>query len=512
MSKSLDNARRRRAKASRTPSRSATASSCRKGISNSYLVTTDDGDLLINTGHLLRGGGDQGRFAQVSTGPAAGRSCSRRATPTTSAAGRSSTRPGSRRSPRPTTPTCASTGADCSPSTRARTGKLWGRVMHTSTARTSRPSPWSRRRSSTATTFTLGGRRVELYSTPGGETTDSLVVWLPERSHACSREPDGSDVRPRAEPVHDPGRQDPQRHRLRPRALDRVMALAPEVLITGHGASAAPRRSAATMQQVRDATDVPARPDDRRDERGRRPLDADGADARCRPSSHIPQGHGKVPWIVRAIWEEHVGWFRYESTTELYDVPPSAVWADLVELAGGTAASPRGPAARRARRPLHALHFTDMVLAQSPGDAAALAGEARALEQLLAASGRENFSEVRWLEQEIKSERTGEPHEADDLYHTGIVVDDLDAAMDWFTKAAGYRWTRAVDVEQVVTPDGEITMPMRIAYSGRRTTARVLQTIPGTVWVPANSGVHHLGYWSDDVESDSPCWRAGAWR
>ena len=45
--------------------------------------------------------------------------------------------------------------------------------------------------------------------------------------------------------------------------------------------------------------------------------------------------HGKVPWIVRAIWEEHAGWFRYESTTELYDVPPSAVWPDLLELAGG---------------------------------------------------------------------------------------------------------------------------------------------------------------------------------
>ena len=40
------------------------------------------------------------------------------------------------------------------------------------------------------------------------------------------------------------------------------------------------------------------------------------------PELALPQVHGKVPWIVRAIWEEHVGWFRYESTTELYDVPP----------------------------------------------------------------------------------------------------------------------------------------------------------------------------------------------
>ena len=61
-----------------------------------------------------------------------------------------------------------------------------------------------------------------------------------------------------------------------------------------------------------------------------------------------------------------------------------------------------------ARRPLQALHLTDIVLAQSPGDAPALRVKRAALEQLLAASGRENHSEVQWLEQEIKSTATGE--------------------------------------------------------------------------------------------------------
>ena len=49
------------------------------------------------------------------------------------------------------------------------------------------------------------------------------------------------------------------------------------------------------------------------------------------------------------------------------------------------------------------LHLTDIVLAHSPADPAALRVKCAALEQLLAASGRENFSEVQWLEQEIKS-------------------------------------------------------------------------------------------------------------
>ena len=91
----------------------------------------------------------------------------------------------------------------------------------------------------------------------------------------------------------------------------------------------------------------------------------------------------------------------------------------------------------------------------------------------------------------------------ENLYHSGIVVDDLDATLDWFTKVAGYRWTDVVEVDQVAqTPDGEVTIPMRMAYSGDAPRVEIIQTAPGTIWVPADSGVHHLGYWSDDVESD----------
>jgi catechol 2,3-dioxygenase-like lactoylglutathione lyase family enzyme len=91
----------------------------------------------------------------------------------------------------------------------------------------------------------------------------------------------------------------------------------------------------------------------------------------------------------------------------------------------------------------------------------------------------------------------------ENLYHSGIVVDDLDATLDWFTKVAGYRWTDVVEVDQVAqTPNGEVTIPMRMAYSGNAPRLEILQTAPGTIWVPADSGVHHLGYWSEDVESD----------
>jgi alkyl sulfatase BDS1-like metallo-beta-lactamase superfamily hydrolase len=121
------------------------------------------------------------------------------------------------------------------------------------------------------------------------------------------------------------------------------------------------------------------------------------------PELDIPQGHGKLPWLVRAIWEEHLGWFRYESTTELYNVPPQAVSPDLVELAGGTApVIARAQAHLDAGRPLKALHLTEAALSVDKNATDALRVQLGAQQAILAASGRENFSEVRWIESEIR--------------------------------------------------------------------------------------------------------------
>jgi Glyoxalase/Bleomycin resistance protein/Dioxygenase superfamily len=68
---------------------------------------------------------------------------------------------------------------------------------------------------------------------------------------------------------------------------------------------------------------------------------------------------------------------------------------------------------------------------------------------------------------------------------------------------ADYRWTDVVEAEQIgQTLQGEVTIPMRMVFSGSAPRIEILQTVPGTVWVPADSGVHHLGYWSDDLEAD----------
>jgi hypothetical protein len=94
---------------------------------------------------------------------------------------------------------------------------------------------------------------------------------------------------------------------------------------------------------------------------------------------------------------------------------------------------------------------------------------------------------------------------AADHFHVGIVVDDLQAALVELTDLFGYEWCSLLSVETpVVLADEERMLGLTFAYSKSTPRIEVIQSIPGTLWIPAaTSGVHHLGYWSDDVAADA---------
>jgi hypothetical protein len=93
----------------------------------------------------------------------------------------------------------------------------------------------------------------------------------------------------------------------------------------------------------------------------------------------------------------------------------------------------------------------------------------------------------------------------EDLYHTGIVVEDFEGTLDQLSTLFGYRWGEEMrSTNPVQLPSGEIVMwESAFVYSLNGPRLEILRAQPGTVWQPSSSGVHHLGYWSDDVAADS---------
>jgi glyoxylase-like metal-dependent hydrolase (beta-lactamase superfamily II) len=376
-------------------------------IANSYLVTTPEGDVLINTGTDFEATQIKARFARVSTNPLRIITFTQ-GHPDHVGGWSLFNGPGVQTIVQANHADVREYWRHLHPFYLRRIATLWGAFMDVNAqAANLPPEPVLTTAFVDSHAFELGGRRFELYSTPGGETTDALVVWMPEHRTVFI----GNLMGPFF--GHVPNLYTLRGDRIRSamafiHSIDRVIGLEPERLINGHDVFHGAEEIGQTMTKVRDAT---AYLRDRTIEGMNAGADLWTLmrDVTLPSELALPQVHGKVPWIVRAIWEEHVGWFRYESTTELYDVPPSGVWTDIVELVGGPAAlTERAQTHVEQQRPLQALHLTDIVLAHCPGDRAAARVKRAALQQLLTASGRENFSEVQWLEQQIKSATTEE--------------------------------------------------------------------------------------------------------
>ena len=94
---------------------------------------------------------------------------------------------------------------------------------------------------------------------------------------------------------------------------------------------------------------------------------------------------------------------------------------------------------------------------------------------------------------------------AADHFHVGIVVEDLDGALDDLALLFGHEWCPTLAVSTpVLLADGETTLDLRFTYSMTTPRVEVIQSIPGTLWMPAvGSGIHHLGYWTNDVAADA---------
>lgn len=88
------------------------------------------------------------------------------------------------------------------------------------------------------------------------------------------------------------------------------------------------------------------------------------------------------------------------------------------------------------------------------------------------------------------------------LFHVGVVVGDLERAMSEWADALGVRWRTSFAGVTEVHQGGTVTeVPFSAVYSvAGPVHIELIPLAPGTVWNVL--GVHHIGYWSDDLNGD----------
>ncbi len=370
-------------------------------ISNAYLVTTSDGDLMVNTGFNAGADRNVALFKPHRTGPL------KYIVLTQSHADHFGGVPEFKEAD-----TTVVGGPEFNEALAdmmglqsffgPRTHKLWGSTLAQGGPPKPQPHVVPDILVDNRLTLELGERTFELISAPEGETVDNILVWMPKEKIVFT----GNTFGPvwLSMPFLNTLRGDkPRLVRNFLKSLAKVRALGAEILITGHGEPIVGKdrirddldRIEAAVTYVRDYT-----------------LDGmkAGKDVNQLVREFAFPGnvaigdfHGKASWAVKSIWREYVGWFHYEDgTTALYGVPRSSVDTDLAELAGGAgvlAARAKGHA--DAGRPLEAIHLVDIALGAEPGNRDALTVKKQASEALLAASGAKNLSETMWLRSEI---------------------------------------------------------------------------------------------------------------
>ena len=246
----------------------------------------------------------------------------------------------------------------------------------------------------------VGDLELELIAAPGGETVDSCVVWLPQHRIALLSNLFGP-LFPHF-PNFNTLRGD--KYRLAEPYLAnvrRVRELAPRLLVTGrHLPIEGAELIDASLARLHDAVEYVHGETVARINAGQ-DVYAIMREVQLPPALRVGQGYGKVSWAVRTIFESYTGWFQRRATSELYASAPDAASADLVERAGAKVVLDRARGRLAAGDPLRALRLAEAVAAAEPAsrDAASLLVDVH--EALLAAGGDVNFWESGWLHHQI---------------------------------------------------------------------------------------------------------------
>jgi alkyl sulfatase BDS1-like metallo-beta-lactamase superfamily hydrolase len=244
--------------------------------------------------------------------------------------------------------------------------------------------------------FVLGGTKFELLSAPG-ETYDHLCVWVPRYKAAFV----GDNFYDSFPNIYTLRGTQPRWALDYAASLDKILALEPEIVLPSHGNPVIGRQKIVerltryrnAIVYVHDAT-----------VKGMN----EGKDVftlmreiKLPSELDLGEAYGKVAWSVRGIYEGYVGWFD-RNPASMYSESSTAAEPELVRLAGG-ASVVAGKAQELAKSgdPVQALRLADAALMVEPKSTSALEARLTALGVLKSRS--RNLIESAWLTTAIRN-------------------------------------------------------------------------------------------------------------
>jgi alkyl sulfatase BDS1-like metallo-beta-lactamase superfamily hydrolase len=246
--------------------------------------------------------------------------------------------------------------------------------------------------------FELGGVKFEIYHTPG-ETYDHLSVWIPQYKAVFT----GDNYYQSFPNIYTLRGTKPRWALDYVESLNKVLSWKPEILLPSHGLPIhGSKEVQEKLTQYRDAILYVHDATVKGMNEGKDvftlmreielPLELD-----------IGSSYGKVGWSVRGIYEGYAGWFD-GNPSSMYDMAVSAVYPDLVSMAGGAnVLASRASELVVAGKVIEGLHLADIALWAEPKNEAALKVRLAALERLKRRVT--NFNERGWLLYGIRTAR-----------------------------------------------------------------------------------------------------------
>jgi alkyl sulfatase BDS1-like metallo-beta-lactamase superfamily hydrolase len=247
-------------------------------------------------------------------------------------------------------------------------------------------------------TFVLGGVEFQVIGTPGAEGADNAVLWLPQQKILFTGDFFGPQF-PQFPNVFTMRGEKIRKPMEYVKSIDLLLELEPEIIVPSHlNPTIGAQEIHTNMLRIRDAVQYVHDQTVAGMNAGKSVYEL-MREIKLPPALDLVQNHGRVDWAVRSIWDYYASWFHFESTTELYPVPATDVYADLAEVAGTEGLLSLAQNYLNQGQPVKTLHVLEVVLAGNPASKPALEMRRQALEVLMveAKNGLKNDYEIYWL-------------------------------------------------------------------------------------------------------------------